>query len=103
MFAWCDERGADGVTRALRRDLRARGVPGIPMPKRSSASNPAGLTMRQLEVLGLLAEGHTNADIATELYISEKTVGHHVSAILQKLSVDNRLQAAAEAHRLGLI
>ena len=50
----------------------------------------------------LLVRGDRNADIASKLFISEKTVDHHVSAILQKLGVHNRGQAAAEAARLGI-
>jgi DNA-binding CsgD family transcriptional regulator len=63
---------------------------------RGSRADPHGLTRREREVLELLAVGRSDADIATALYISRKTVGHHVSAILTKLGVDNRTQAAAE-------
>ncbi|MFI7119914.1 AAA family ATPase [Amycolatopsis sp. NPDC049868] len=61
-----------------------------------------GLTGREIEVLGLLAEGRTNRQIAAELYISAKTVSTHVSNILSKLGVSGRVQAATAAHRLGL-
>jgi DNA-binding NarL/FixJ family response regulator len=54
-------------------------------------------------VLGLLAEGLTDAEIATRLSLSAKTVGHHVSALLAKLGVGSRRQAAAAARRLGLV
>lgn len=60
------------------------------------------LTPREREVLELLAQGRSNADIADELTISIKTVKTHVSAILRKLDVDDRTQAALEAVRLGL-
>lgn len=56
------------------------------------------LTDRELEVLGLVAEGKSNAQISEELYLSEKTVGHHVSAILGKLAVSNRIEAAKFAN-----
>jgi DNA-binding NarL/FixJ family response regulator len=59
------------------------------------------LTTREQEVLGLLALGMSNARIASTLFISEKTAGHHVSRILSKLGVRNRAEAAAHAARLG--
>ena len=59
--------------------------------------------MRELEVLGHLAQGLRNADIAERLFVSAKTVDHHVSAILRKLSVRTRGEAGAEAVRLGLV
>ncbi len=61
-------------------------------------ADPDGLSRREREVLTLIAAGHSDADIATKLSISPKTVGHHVGAILAKLGVDNRTQAAAQ-HR----
>ena len=60
-----------------------------------------GLTAREAEVLGLIARGCTNRDIAATLVISVKTAGVHVSHILHKLGVPNRLEAAAIAHRLA--
>ena len=57
----------------------------------------------ELEVLALVAAGHTNREIAAQLYISDKTASVHVSHILAKLGVSNRGQAAAAAHRLGLV
>ena len=64
--------------------------------------NPGQLTSRQIEILKLLTGGLTNAEIGARLYITPKTVAHHVSAILGKLDVDSRRQAAAAAARLGL-
>ena len=69
------------------------------------ATSPAaalGLTAREAEVLALVAAGRTNREIATELYISDKTASVHVSNILRKLEVSNRGEAAAVAHRHGL-
>jgi DNA-binding CsgD family transcriptional regulator/tetratricopeptide (TPR) repeat protein len=63
---------------------------------------PAGLTRRELEVLGLLATGHTNREIGTALFISEKTASVHVSHIFAKLGATNRTEAATLAHRLGV-
>ncbi len=83
--------------------LRARGARGLPRgPRPQTSANPAGLTARELEVLVLLSAGLRNAEIASRLVVSEKTVDHHVSAILRKLDVHTRSQAAAEAARLGL-
>jgi ATP/maltotriose-dependent transcriptional regulator MalT len=60
------------------------------------------LTPREIEVLTLVADGMTNREIATELFISNKTASAHVSHILSKLSAPNRTAAAATARRLGL-
>lgn len=77
---------------------------GLPRgPRAATRENPAGLTPREVEVLRLLAEGLRNAQIAQRLVVSEKTVDHHVSAILRKLDVGTRGEAAARAARLGLI
>ncbi len=84
--------------------LRKRGARGLPRgPRRATRENPAGLTPRQLEVLALVVEGLRDSEIAARLVVSERTVGHHVSAILRKLEVRNRGQAAAAAVRLGLV
>jgi DNA-binding CsgD family transcriptional regulator len=79
----------------LAKQLRGTGVRGLPRrPRRATRGNPAQLTDRQLDVLNLIADGHRNADIAAALHISPKTVDHHVSAILAKLGVDSRQDAA---------
>ena len=72
-----------------------------PRPATRDSRNPAGLTTRELEVLDLVAEGLTNGEIATRLVISEKTVGHHVSAILRKLGVGSRYEAAKPPSKIG--
>ena len=64
---------------------------------------PSGLTSRELEVLTLVARGLTNRDVGRELFVTEKTASAHVSSILTKLSVRSRVEAAATAHRLGLV
>jgi DNA-binding CsgD family transcriptional regulator len=96
-----DELGAEPVTRRLRRQLRASGSGSVPRgPQSTTRSNPAGLTARQLEILGLLAEGRTNAEIAARLVVSVRTVDHHVSAVLQKLGLAGRREAARAAAAL---
>jgi DNA-binding NarL/FixJ family response regulator len=95
--------GAPRAAARVVRTLRERGVRDLRVgPRISTLGNPAGLTARELEVLALVSEGLRNRDIAAQLFLSEKTVDHHVSAILRKLDVETRGQAAAEAARLGL-
>lgn len=71
--------------------------------RRATAADPYGLTNRERDVLELLAAGHSDAEIAAELYISRKTANRHVGAILAKLGVRNRTQAAAFAHRTSSV
>lgn len=94
---------AQPLASRLRAALRRLGVRTVPRgPRAATRRNPAGLSARQLEVLGLVSEGLTNAEIARRLVLSAKTVDHHVSAILAKLRVESRQDAAAAARRLGL-
>jgi DNA-binding NarL/FixJ family response regulator len=85
------------------RRLRERGAHGLPRgPRPGTQQNPANLTARELEILALVAQGLRNKDIAEQLFLSERTVAHHVSAILRKLDVRTRGEASAEAVRLGI-
>jgi DNA-binding NarL/FixJ family response regulator len=64
---------------------------------------PVELSAREREVLALVARGWENERIASTLYVSRATVKHHISSILEKLGVENRIQAAVHAVRLGLL
>jgi DNA-binding NarL/FixJ family response regulator len=96
--------GAAPAAERLRHALRASGVRGIPRgPRASTRENAAGLTNRQVEVLALMAEGLSNSEIADRLFISPKTVDHHVGAVLAKLDAGTRAEAASIAIHSGLI
>ncbi|RGE20783.1 response regulator transcription factor [Leucobacter sp. wl10] len=91
-----ERAGADGQ----------RGAPGpdpetSPAERAAAAFDRAGLTEREREVLSLLAEGRSNAEIAAELFLGEATVKTHVSNVLQKLGVRDRIQAVVWAHTRG--
>jgi DNA-binding CsgD family transcriptional regulator len=95
--------GAAPLAGLARRKLRASGVRKIPRgAQERTRNNPHGLTNRELNVLALLAEGLRNAQIASRLFVAEKTIDHHVSAVLAKLNVRSRGEAAAVANQLGL-
>jgi DNA-binding CsgD family transcriptional regulator len=95
--------GAQPAADLVARRLRELGVRRLPRrPRRATAANPAGLTARELEVLALLEAGLRNAEIAARLHIAAKTVDHHVSAILAKLGVRSRRDAARfAAEKIG--
>jgi DNA-binding CsgD family transcriptional regulator len=84
--------------RAQQRLIELRG-PTTPGRAGHSKTDPHGLTRRQREVAELLAAGNSDAAIAAALHLSPKTVGHHVEAILDKLEVANRVQAAHKLNR----
>jgi predicted ATPase/DNA-binding CsgD family transcriptional regulator len=98
-----DKLGAQAVRQAVLRDRHARGLAVPRGPRPASRANPAGLTARETEVLQLLADGLSYAEVAGRLVLSEKTVGHHVSAVLRKLGEPTRSRAVAAALRLGVI
>ncbi|MGH8949760.1 MAG: response regulator transcription factor, partial [Acidimicrobiia bacterium] len=99
-----DDLGAIPVAARLRAELAESGVSGVPRgPTRTTRENPFGLTARQLEVLRHLSDGMTNAEIADRLFVSSRTVDHHVSAILGKLGANSRSEAASMARDAGLL
>jgi DNA-binding NarL/FixJ family response regulator len=88
---------APTVTRRLIGDITARRRPTV------SAAGPAGLTARERETLSLLGQGLSNAEIAEALVVSEHTVKTHVSNVLAKLGLRDRVQAVIAAYETGLI
>jgi DNA-binding CsgD family transcriptional regulator len=99
-----DQLGAAEVAAKVRLDLRRSGATIIPARRRTATmTNPAGLTSREVEILGLLADGSTNAEIAQRLFLSTKTVDHHVSALLSKLQVASRRDAVRRGSELGIV
>lgn len=103
-LALFERLGAQPAAALVRRQLREQGVTGVPRgPRPSTRANLAGLTSRQLEVLQLMVEGHSNAEIASRLFASPRTIEHHVSAVLARLEVQSRAQAISAAYTLGLI
>ena len=96
--------GAEAAARVARRTMRDLGIRSIPAGARTTTrAHPQGLTRREQEILQLLSEGHSNEEISANLFISVRTVEHHVSAILGKLGASTRKGAAEEARKLGLI
>jgi DNA-binding CsgD family transcriptional regulator len=95
--------GADAAARALSRERARRGLRAPRGARRSTLANTAGLTRREQDVLLELAHGSTNHEIARTLHLSERTVAHHVSAILAKLDAPSRMTAVDAGRRAGLI
>ena len=101
-----EDLGAKAALARARRDLRDRGVSYHPVlhrgPNRATRTNPGRLTRREMEVLELVVTGLRNAEIAERLFLTPKTVGHHISAIYAKLGVSNRAEAVHAAARIGV-
>lgn len=96
-FAALDALGAAAAADAVRCAAGLRG------PRPATRANAAGLTSREVEVLNLVAKNLSNKQIAAELVLSKRTVDHHVAAILRKLRVPTRGEAAAQAVRVGAL
>ena len=98
-----DRLGARPAAAIAARRLRELGARTVPRGRRpTTRANPAGLTNREVEVLGLVSAGLPNPEIARRLFLSSRTVDHHVSAVLGKLGVARRADAAAAAMALGI-
>jgi DNA-binding CsgD family transcriptional regulator/tetratricopeptide (TPR) repeat protein len=103
-LAMLEKLGAGPHEVMVRRRLRERGVRGVPRgPREATRANPAGLSAKEIEVLALLIEGRSNAQIARLLHRSTKTIDHHVSAVLGKLGVHSRAAAITAAFGLGIV
>jgi DNA-binding CsgD family transcriptional regulator/tetratricopeptide (TPR) repeat protein len=103
-LAILEQLGAGPLAAIARRRLRELGARSIPRgPNQGTRANPAGLTARELEVLRLLAQGCTNAQLARRLHRSPRTIEHHVGALLEKLGVHSRAAAVAAAYARGVI
>jgi len=103
-LALLDRIGASATAVRVRASLGARGLRrGARGPRASTRANSFGLTTRELHVLGAIDKGWTNKEIGERLFVSPKTIDHHVSAILGKVDARTRGEAAAFARAHGLI
>jgi DNA-binding CsgD family transcriptional regulator len=97
-----DDLGASAAASIARRALRGLGARQVPAGARAAArAHPLGLTRREQQVLALLAEGLPDREISRRLVISERTVHHHVSAVLSKTGARSRAAVAREAAQMG--
>jgi len=96
--------GAQATYEKMKQDMKEAGIKNIPRGiRKSTQSNAAHLTEREMGVLFLLQEGMANKEIAKKLFVSAKTVDHHISSILFKLDVNSRVKAVQEALRMGIL
>ena len=103
-IALVQDLNAISVYEKMKREMRDLGIKHIPRGlRKSTRSNAAFLTSREMDILQLLKEEMQNKEIAAQLYISAKTVDHHISSILFKLDANSRYKAVAEATRIGIL
>jgi len=96
--------GATPAASRVAARLRESGAERVPRgPRPSTQANPFLLTRREMEVLALLAQGSSTSEISEELYLSPRTVGHHISSILEKTGGQTRSDAINAAVRAGLL
>ena len=96
--------GATAVAEKLRLEMRVSGLKGIPRGiRKSTQSNPARLTEREMEVLQLLKEGLQNKEMAGRLFLSPRTIDNHITSILYKLEVNSRTKAVQVAYRMQIL
>jgi DNA-binding CsgD family transcriptional regulator len=99
-----NQLGANAVYEKMKLEMRNSGIKSIPRGlRKTTLANPALLTDRELGILELLKEGLQNKEIGSRLFISAKTVDHHISSVLFKLEVKSRVKAVQEALRLGIL
>lgn len=98
-----DDLGARAAAAAVRRRMKEVGIRVIPRgPRAATREAPAGLTPREQEVLALISQGLPDKEISRRLFISERTVQHHVSSVLSKIGVSSRTAAARQAAAMGI-
>lgn len=91
------------IIEKLKQQMRADGIRIPRGPRPATRENPFGLTAREMEVLGCLADGQSNNAIAKKLSLSTRTVEHHIASILQKMQVQSRNEAVALAFKENLL
>ena len=102
-LAVLDGLGARATAAAARRRMKELGMTSIPRgPRPATRAAPSGLTAREQQVLAPLSQGLSDKEISRQLFISERTVHHHVSSVLSKIGVSSRTAAAREAARMGI-
>ena len=94
---------ASAVRQAFDHSVYLADGPAPSVPARSRAERPGGLTRRELEILRLVAEGHSNAQLARMLWVTEQTVKFHLSNVYRKLEVSNRTEASRWAQLHGVL